>query len=190
VEVRGDHGHGVTADSTGNGLTGTPNGTLTQGAAGKIGKGITFTDGAVVVKSNPLLDFKTAGTIEFWFNPGSTTAIGQMVSRGTGMNDSNVLVHTSGDGGFQVIFTGKGSASVANCCAGLLSVGTWHHVAVVNDGTDMKLYVNADLKATKPGGKFEALTSDLWIGKRSNPVFALTGSLDEVKWWTVVRTAE
>jgi hypothetical protein len=32
------------------------------------------------------------------------------------------------------------------------------------------------------------LYTDLYIGRRQQGVFALNGELDEVKWWTIVRT--
>jgi len=183
---------GAVADSSGNNLNGTASASgVTRGMAGKIGNGITFGGGEVVVPASPLLDFTTAGTIEFWINLSNLQPVGSMVSRGTGNNDDNVLVNTS-CGNVQAIFSRvslSGSTSTPSAC-NLLTGSTWQHVAIVNDGAVLLTYVNGVLKETGTGGFLGPIKNDLWIGKRENPVFPLSGALDELKWWNVARSIE
>ena len=69
-----------------------------------------------------------------------------------------------------------------------LPVGTWAHVAVVNDGSTLRLYVNGALDSEQSGGFLGPLSTDLYIGRRQQGIFALDGGIDELKWWTVART--
>ncbi len=188
---RFDEATGPVCDSSGNGNHGTAMGAgYTRGVAGKIGSGITFdgTDGYVVIPAATSLDMTTAGTIEFWLSLSATpTGVGSPASRGTGQNDANVLVDTS-CGNVQVIFTQADTTSVtANCT--IIPDQTWSsHIAFVNDGTTISLYINGEIDAAGAGGDMGPLSSDLYLGRREQGLFPLSGSLDELKWWTVART--
>jgi len=182
---------GPVCDSSGNGNHGTAQGSgYTRGVAGVIGTAISFngTDGDVMVPAATSLDMITAGTIELWVRLANTSSVGSTVSRGTGNNDSNVLMNSS-CGNMQTIFstTGVGTTNVTSAC-NVIPLQTWTHIAVVNDGTTLTMYVNGVLSTTQTGGYLGPLSSALYLGRREQGVFALSGDLDEVKWWTVVRT--
>jgi hypothetical protein len=157
---------------------------------GKIGLGISFdgSSGYVVVPAAPSLDMLTGGTIELWVSLNDLNGVGSTVSRGTGNNDDNVLMNSS-CGNMQTIFTMAGMTTNVTSSCGVIAQGTWTHIAVVNDGTTLSLYVNAVLTTTASGGDMGSLSSDLYMGRREQGIFALDGALDEIKWWTVVRTA-
>lgn len=165
---------------------------LTRGAAGRIGSAFSFngTDGRVVVPAAGGLDFITAGTIELWIKVADKLTPGATVSRGTGNADDNVL-QTTDCGNVVTIYTRipAGASVVASECDALRDA-SWAHVAVVNDGAQARLYINAQLTITSPGGFLGTLPHDLYIGRRQNGEFPFTGSLDELMWWTVVRTPE
>jgi biopolymer transport protein ExbB len=184
---------GLVCDSSGNGNHGTAQGSgYTRGVPGKLGNGISFdgTDGRVMVPSSTTLDMLTGGTIELWIKftvPPCCVTTYSTVSRGTGNNDNNVLQNTA-CGNMQTIYTYNFMTTnvTSNCNA--IASQTWTHIAVTNDGTTLSMYVNAALNTTWPGGDMGALNADLYIGRREQGIFAMVGELDEVKWWTIVRT--
>jgi hypothetical protein len=65
--------------------------------------------------------------------------------------------------------------------------GNWSHLAVVNDGAQLSLYVNGQLVTSVPGGSLGPLASNLHIGKSEGVDPAFNGVVDEIKWWTVAR---
>jgi hypothetical protein len=163
---------------------------VTRGTAGKFGFGISFdgTNGAVIVPASASLDMLTAGTLELWLRLSSTGTTDSVLSRGTGVNDSNILLTTS-CGDVTAVFTqGTMQAGAAGAC-GALMPSVWRHVAVVNDGSMLTLYINASAVTTMPGGDLGALTSALYIGLRQPGVLPLHGDLDEIKWWTIARSS-
>jgi hypothetical protein len=190
---RFEESSGVVCDSSGNGNHGVAEGGgFTRAVPGHIGNGIQFngTDGRVHVPSSPSLDMLGAGTLEMWvwlenidFSPKST------VSRGTGNSDNNVLMNAT-CGNMQTIFSYNMASSNVTCACNVLAAQDWTHIAVVNDGAVMTLYVDNVPTTTAAGGFMGALSSDLFIGRREQGLFSYFGVLDEIKWWTVARTQQ
>jgi biopolymer transport protein ExbB len=147
------------------------------------------TDGHVVVPSSTTLDMATGGTIELWVRLNNSNGVGSTTSRGTGAGDNDVLMNSS-CGNMQTIFQySQQSTNVTSAC-NAITLNMWTHIAVVNNGTTLTLYINGTPNTTAAGGLMGPLTSDLYLGRRSQGLFALDGDLDEVKWWTVVRTPQ
>lgn len=69
---------------------------------------------------------------------------------------------------------------------------TWHHVAFTADGTNLKLYVDGQLKSTayNPTGNYGSSADLLNIGAAvwDNTGNNFAGSIDEVRIWNVART--
>jgi hypothetical protein len=184
---------GIVCDSSGNNNHGTALGSgYSRGVAGKLGTAIYFngSDGRVQVPASPSLDMLTAGTLEMWvrldnidFSPKTT------VARGTGNNDNNDLMNAT-CGNMQTIFTHSQVTTNVTSQCGLLPAQTWLHIAVVNDGQTLTMFVNDVPTTTAAGGSMGHLTSDLFIGRREQGLFAMAGAIDEIKWWTVARTQQ
>jgi hypothetical protein len=83
----------------------------------------------------------------------------------------------------------RGSASQRN--GGKLYLNSWNHFAVVFDGTMRRHYVNGDLtlEVAEPGGPLPSSTSALRIGSDVQWQYSPTGDLDEVRLWSVARSA-
>lgn len=177
-------------DESGHGNHGTTDGSgITLGVPGKVGNAISFTggDGHVTIPSSSELDFASASTIEFWVRLSSVNG-GSILSRGQGMNEDSVFVKTA-QGNVQVRFARAGLGSVTLTSEPNLLGSTWTHVAIVNDGTALSLYIDGTLEKTDVGGYLGAIANqELRIGKSEANDVALNGALDDVKWWTVART--
>jgi len=66
--------------------------------------------------------------------------------------------------------------------------GNWHHIMGVNDGTDLKIYVNGTPEGTSigNGGAFDNGTNTFYIGRRGGSPSQrayFTGNIDEVAVW-------
>lgn len=182
-------------DATGHGHNGMISGS-SQRMPGKVGMGLRLTTGFVRVPADPGIDFVTAGTVEVWLRvPPSTIGGGvfNVLSRGTGNND-NLVSFNSSCGNIQSIFQHTSSppvgvtAPTTNC--NHLVGDTWQHIAITNDDASAKVYLDGVEVASGPGGFLGAQTSDLIMGRREQGVFIIPdGTLDEVKWWTIARSA-
>ena len=69
----------------------------------------------------------------------------------------------------------------------VLAPGAWNHIALVADGKEQRLYVNGTEVVREPATTPPLQTPLRWIGRTSSP---FRGSIDEVRVWSVVRTAE
>jgi hypothetical protein len=179
---------GTEFDYSGNNNFGTVSGAVQRGVPGKDGLAFDLSgDGKVVAKSSPTLDMTSGGTIELWVKLSSFTA-GSIVARGTGNNDNSVRIKTA-QGNVQVLFTraGGGSANLTSA-TDVLPTGQWKHVAATNDGATLKLFIDGTLHTSVTGGQMGSQFADLHVGKSAGADNAFSGSIDELRWWTVART--
>jgi hypothetical protein len=96
----------------------------------------------------------------------------------------------SSQGNLQVTFTrASGGSVVATTDAGMLG-STWTHVAVVNDGSALRVYLDGQLHRTEVGGKLGLVASDLFIGAGGSSDTAINGYVDELAWWSIALTPE
>ena len=70
----------------------------------------------------------------------------------------------------------------------IINDGNWHHVMGVNDGTDLKIYVDGTLDNTNigGGGTIDNGTFNFYIGRRGGTLSQRgfwTGNIDEVAVW-------
>ncbi len=178
VEDESGHGHHGTTEGTG----------VVLGIAGKVSGAVSFSgmDGRITIPASNGLDFVQAATIEFWIRLNSVSA-GSIVSRGTGTGDNSVVVKTV-QGNLQVTFSRAGIGSATLVSSPNLLGSDWTHVAIVNDGTSLRLYINGELEQSESGGQLGSIGTDLRIGKSAASDMAMSGVLDELNWWTTART--
>jgi hypothetical protein len=191
---RFEESSGPVLDSSG-GHHGVAEGTGYQrGVPGRVGNAISFdgTDGRVRVPAAPALDVLTGATVELWLrmdsiDPSSNTMTGNLFSRGTGNSDDHELLNTT-CGNVQMSFSHSFASTNVTSSCGLIQAGDWTHLALVNDGVTLSLFVNGAFVASQLGGRMGPLKTDLYMGRRQPSLFPLRGVLDEVKWWNVARS--
>jgi len=136
--------------------------------------------------SNTNLNLTGPLTVEAWINYGSTTSYQTIVAR------ENYGV-TNGGGGYalQITPTGKlrfilyqsESAFVAVAGSTTIPEGSWHHVAGVFDGTNLKVYLDgAENGSLSPAAAPGPGTAALTIGRRNaSNTYYFKGRIDEVR---------
>jgi hypothetical protein len=133
-------------------------------------------------------------TVEAWVYP---TTWASLVWQGNVVNQEN----NSTNDGFMLrvgengkINFGVGTANTSwyelNTAASILSLNTWAHIAGTYDGTTLKIYKDGAQVGTSTvsAGPVVAGNIALTIGARRTDRF-FTGKIDEVRIWTVTRTA-
>jgi RHS repeat-associated protein len=155
-------------------------------ATGEAGKAFALTGGNFVkVPSNALLDVgPSAGlTIELWINPLSTAAQQPLVewSAGTSLG-THLWISVSSPGTLYAnILDTAGGAHIITSPAGVITAGSFQHVALTYDRTTgiAALYKNGQVVAQQAMGIFTPRTTyDLYFGQR--PGYSFAGLLDEV----------
>jgi hypothetical protein len=80
-----------------------------------------------------------------------------------------------------------GSSSLVD--GGVINPGEWNHIAVVYDGVQRRHYINGELvKFHNETGPLPASASNLQIGSDAAYTHTPTGTIDEVRLWSVART--
>jgi hypothetical protein len=196
-----DENTGVsTADSSGNGNTGTLQSGPTW-VAGRIGRALSFdgspTGGDDVVFAGSGASVLNLGaiTVAAWINVetvGEAGSPGRIVHKATGTNPLNgwqFVTQGAGQLGFAVDYTGTDlvRASAANA----FSLGAWHHVAVTWDGNptaaNVLMYVDGNLvggyatSTDSVGGRVSDLNSNIYLGNAPSGDRTLDGVLDDVR---------
>ena len=135
------------------------------------GDALTSTNGDIIGISNPF-------TVEMWVRPDSTSTYqyldiyGPNTGTGTGWTSGGRLLELNASTTSMQLQWWNGSTSRYNLLmTNTMSVSTWHHVAVVYDGTGMEVYVD--------GSSIGSMTGATTDGSATNTVFGIynTGAL-------------
>lgn len=64
-----------------------------------------------------------------------------------------------------------------------LNINSWYHVVGVNDGVDLKVYINSFLEEglEQDGGAIDNNAVNLWIGSKNGGSYKLSGKIDDVR---------
>ena len=196
-------------DSSGNGLTGTMNGSMTESdwVPGKFGKALDFdgSDDYIEIGSSSKVDNSSAGTLEAWikldvisteqsiFNfGGAAVANAGRFNFYIGSNNRLYIVQQTDGGTLYGVLSGTGTDFAAN---------TWYYVSAVSDGSTYTLYINGvsvSLVATG-GGNNGNWFSDTSVTETDRSVIGrryyngswsipFNGNVDDVKIYNYART--
>jgi hypothetical protein len=123
-----------------------------------------------------------AVTVEMWVRP-DALPVGA-ARAGLFDNDGQYSVFLFGGATVRCLATSEVEA------AGVLSVGTWTHVACVHDGLSVTLYIDGSLRATVPAGPLGQMFNGSNIGGNSpDGSDHFVGRIDELRIWSRARTS-
>ena len=79
------------------------------------------------------------------------------------------------------VYTAPGDPVVANG-ATQMKLDTWHHLAMVYDGAEIRIYLDGELDGEAPRkGDINKNEASVWIGKKAIESVWLDGTLDELR---------
>lgn len=144
-------------------------------------------DNYVNIPDNNVLDLTSSYTIEAWIKPESFSSMGGIISKYQSANANGfVLRLTSTEGYDGLTFDGMNTSN------GILTAGSWYHVAAVKNGGTRHLYLNGIEQTLNGTAITVAANSDpLCIGvdfKSSGRYFI--GKIDEVQVWNTARSEQ
>ncbi|MCE5185965.1 MAG: Ig-like domain-containing protein [Planctomycetaceae bacterium] len=194
-----DEGSGLAAyDSSGNGNTGTLQGTVppawTNGVLGSALSYASATDGGVYVPSSPTIDFGDQDmSVAFWLKQPTTMAEGQeeILIKGTITDGKRYEFYhkkTSADNHFRFCIDDNVVKSEISRPSAAFCKGEWVHVVGVRDTVSnvLRLYANGILQGTAADGTGSISQPDpLYIGDA-----VMVGSIDDVKIFDTALTAD
>lgn len=151
---------------------------------GKNGGGLVF-DGATslieVLHHDSLLPGGDALTIEAWFKPASFPGGHPPIARKGSVAESGWGFDTPGGKIRGFVYTAPGDPAVAQG-ATPMKLDTWHHLAMVYDGEEVRIYLDGELDGeVQRKGNINENEASVWIGKKANESVWLDGTLDEFR---------
>jgi hypothetical protein len=179
-----NEGTGTTVSSAVGGLTGTISG-ATWTSGGRYGKALSFngTNSVVTIADSSALDLTTGMTLEAWVDPATVGGWESIILKerpsapglSYGMYAST---NVNAPGGY----INTGGSDVAATGTSALTPGTWAHLALTYDGSNLRLYVNGTLvRTTANTGSLITSTGNLSIGGNSIWGEYFNGLIDEVR---------
>src|SRR5947209_10850069 len=162
-------------------------GTLQSGvtfATGEVGQAFSFDgSGGVLVPDANNLDVTTEVTLDAWVNAAELSNLPLIFSKFVGGNGSYEL-ELDDDGSVRSNVSGDGSSYDALISGpGVVTTGSWYHVATTFNAGDWKIYVNGIQVASKTSTVTSIFpgTATLFIGRDSTITHNFTGLVDEVE---------
>jgi glucose/arabinose dehydrogenase/PKD repeat protein len=161
---------------------GTINGPLST-MGGKFGRALSF-DGVndrVDVPDSSSLDLTTGMTLEAWVKPTTISGWRTAILKERGTTNMAYSLYPSNDAGKPTVENFTSAVNPASGSAAL-ALNAWTHLASTYDGTNLRLYVNGSLAATKAAtGPMPNTANPLRIG--GNTVWGdyFSGLIDEVR---------
>lgn len=129
-------------------------------------------------------------TLEAMIYPENLSATQVLISDWNGGSGSMGLATTNG--GVLVAWIGGGSFDIQTA-SGEVTLNEWNHIALVRDGGNARLYVNGSEKATTTGldSRLVSSAEQMNLGRQpSGSPFHFDGKMDEVRFWSTVRTTQ
>jgi len=182
------------ADSSGNRLNGTLEGSTVRSDTGRYDRSVQFTSGRVRVPSNVKLNLKRSEfTADFWFQmqekPKTRILLFKLGNGDTSQVELS-LGSTDAIGFAARVWNAQGVADTLNAGSlNTLNVYQWYHAALSWDGDSLRLYLNALLKRKKAfrGSLLNVVLPAVSIGADEKRTAPFKGRIDEFRLSRIVR---
>ncbi len=160
---------------------------------GKISGALVF-NGASSLIEVPHHDSLSPGgdalTVEAWFKPTTFPGGHPPIARKGSVAESGWGFDTPGGKIRGFVYTAPGDPAVANGTTPM-KVDTWHHVAMVYDGEEIRIYLDGELDGeVARSGDINENEASVWIGKKANENIWLDGTMDEFRILNIAITQE
>ena len=146
-------------------------------------------DNRVIIESSPLLTGLDNITIEAWVK---LDELGNNYRYVVYKNSQyGIKLNPSGSaykpGGY-IYLDGNWQSVTVDWADRIRETGIWYHLAMTYDGSEMKFYLNGDLKKTKSAsGSILEINNKLSLGANLDGDHTVNGNLDEIRIWNSAR---
>ena len=161
------------------GFGGGASGLLVAGAAeGSYSVTFSGNDQGLTIPDNDAWNLGTTFTVEAFIKPtGTLGGYNTIVSQSDGGDNWYMSVISSGALQFYDFSGGENRESAA----GVISTGTWYHVALVNNSGTAQWYVNGTASGSAQSLDVAGGSSGLKIGRQGNYGYDFTGSISNLR---------
>lgn len=145
---------------------------------------------------NSVIDPLNTITVEAWVRPTTNAGLGVIVGNYANNDQSSMQFLLRRDSNNYSFWISGIPGNFKDVIAtNAVTINTWQHVAGVWNGSELRIYVDGILRATRTGvteSSFAATTNALHIGNNQAGTGAerFTGSIDEVRIWNFAKTIE
>jgi len=134
-------------------------------------------------------------SIEAWIKSSSAAKEKEIVCWGNNTIVRDVVEFRMDEGLLEFgLYTGSDNKWISVKSTTLINTGNWTHVALVKNGTSVKLYINGFLDASATLDKNPSVTNMqigvLFQANEQNLAYDFDGEIDEVRIWSIARTEE
>ncbi|HYE85337.1 MAG TPA: chitobiase/beta-hexosaminidase C-terminal domain-containing protein, partial [Vicinamibacterales bacterium] len=171
----------ITADSSGNGNTGTLLGA--SWSAGRYSGGLAFdgVDDRIRIADAETLDASGEVSVAAWIKPSDVRPLAVILSKESVANDHSYALWLNSSGQLSANFVLSGGTFAATA-PNAITTNVWTYVIATYDGSMIRLYVNgAEVASSSASGTFENTTRPLWIGGDQSASRYFAGHIDEVR---------
>ena len=158
---------------------------------GKFGGGLEFNGKSSLIEVEHHDSLVPGGdkiTVEAWFKPLSFPTGHPPIARKGSVAESGWGFDTPGGRLRGFVYTAPGNAAIAEGKS-TMKLNEWNHVAMVYDGKELRVYLNANLDGSVArSGDINKNTASVWIGKKADEAIWLHGILDDLCTWNIARS--
>lgn len=146
------------------------------------------TDDYIRIPGHNSLDIASAITLEGWIYATKNTGIQNVLAKSSNSPNTGYIFPRTDDGWANIAFyLHIGSWRLLS--APFPSLNAWHHVAATYDGSQMRIYINGNLAASRAQtGAITVNANALTLGNQPGYPEYFGGSADELRVWNVART--
>ena len=191
-----DEGGGTTVgDKTGNGCSGTVSNATWDTAMEPTPQSVLMFNGTsdyISVPDSPSLRISDY-TVEVWLKTSGTPNEDWKAVVGKPGRNYNIWLHKAGFVHHRFHVPSNGNAGAPDTAHGSVPWDQWVHVAITNDGTTAKTYINGELKAEGPtGGKLAIDHTPLYVARRLDGEASnyFKGQMADIRVWDRVRSPQ
>jgi hypothetical protein len=130
-------------------------------------------------------------TFSAWIKTSASGSTQVFIGKDQSATERSYLFLVTSAGNLQLVIWRSGSAKVVTSTS-TLNDGNWHNAIAINDGTNLKLYIDGVADGTlADGGSVDNTTANFNIGRRSYSTVErwFNGSIDEVAIWNSDQSA-
>jgi hypothetical protein len=174
-----DDGSGSDANDSVGTNHGTLNGDPTW-TTGRIGGALSFDGAGDYVSVDPITTLaRDTLSVLAWVSVDESAGIWNPVLMQHDLNNNGYYFYIANDRPSFYLIDDAGFAQAASL--EVLNSNQWYHVAVTNDGSDLKLYVDGKLKASGSSAGMTGVNYDAYIGCEPVSLLYFNGLIDDVR---------